>query len=496
MQFLKVFFSLIGLTLLSKILGFLREILLSYYYGVSNTIDAYLVALTIPGVLFSFFSVAISVSFIPVFSKIIDTIEERNNFINNILNIFILVSSVIVILTLIFAEYFVYICAPGFDDQTRELAVKFTRIFVIGVYFSCWISIFSAFLNFFRKFSLVALAGIPFNLSILLSIVVSYYYGVYWLVLGAVFGKLFEIIFLYPHVKRIGYKYRFYINIKDDNAKKIAFLSLPLILSVAANQINIIVDKSIASTLQPGAISAINYSHYLVELVVGIFVLTTVTIFFPDLARFFNEKNKLAMERLSEKSFSIINLFVIPCFIFFIFQSENIISFIYERGSFDKVAVDLTANVFFFFSIGLLGLAYREVLLRIYYAMHNTIIPVTNSIIGVLINIVLALLLSKFYGISGLALATSISAIFTAFLLLINLKKFDINLNYNEIFNSAFKKTISAIISILILMYFIENNLLILNVILYFIFYILCLFLIKDKSIILILDQLKKKVKE
>ncbi|WP_180048473.1 MULTISPECIES: murein biosynthesis integral membrane protein MurJ [unclassified Acinetobacter] len=496
MGFFKIFFSLIGLTLLSKVLGFLREILLSYYYGVSNIIDAYLVALTIPGVLFSFFSVAISVSFIPVFSKVYENTEERNNFVNNILNIFILVSSFIVVLTFIFAEYFVYICAPGFDEETKSLAIKFTRIFVVGVYFSCWISIFSAFLNFFKKFTLVALAGIPFNLTILLSIILSFYYGVYWLILGAVFGKLFEIIFLYPYIRKMNYSYKFYINLKDENARKIAFLSMPLIFSVAVNQINIIVDKSIASTLQVGAISAINYSHYLIELVIGIFVLTTVTIFFPDLAKSFNNKDKDAMKAISEKSFSIINLFVIPCCIFFIFQTKKIISFVYERGGFDTLAVNLTSDAFFFFSIGLLGLAYREILLRIYYAMHNTIVPVFNSIIGVLLNIILALLLSKYYGISGLALATSISAFLTAFLLFLNLRKLNINLNSISILKCSIKKLSAAIFSILFLFFVSETIFLPLNLIIYFLSYIFFLFLLKDRSVLILFNKLKGKMEE
>lgn len=498
MRFLKIFISLIGLTLLSKILGFFRELMLSFYYGTSNITDAYLVALTIPGVLFSFFSIAISVSFIPVFSKISDDIAIRNKFINNIFSILLLISTIIVFITIIFAENFVFICAPGFDQLTKDLAVKFTRIFVLGVYFSCWLAIFCAFLNFFKKFTLVALAGIPFNISILLSIFLSYHYGLTWLILGAIFGKIFEIIYLYPHVKKLNYKFQPIIDFKDKHAKQMFFLALPLMLSVAVNQINIIVDKSIASTLEVGAISAINYSHYLIELIIGIFVLTVTTIFFPDLARSFNNKNFSGIKEITEKSFSIVNLFVIPSFIFFIFQSKNIISFIYERGSFDGRAVELTASAFLFFSIGLIGLSYKEVLSRIYYAMHNTKIPVFNSIIGVVVNIILAIFLSKNMGmgVAGLALATSISAFLTAFLLIISLNKIQITLNYRKIFLCFIKKNISAIFSILCILIFIDYLFLPLILFIYFSLYIFILFLLRDESVFFYINQLCSRIKK
>lgn len=496
MSFLKVFFSLIGLTLVSKILGFLREVFLSYYYGASYITDAYLVALTIPGVLFAFFTTAISVSFIPIFSKISDNIDERNKFVNNLFSSLIVVSSIIVLLTIIFADLLVFLCAPGFDYVTKELAIKFTRIFVVGIYFSCWLAVFSAFLSFFKKFTLVALAGIPFNLSILASIVLSYFYGLNWLILGAVFGKLFEIIFLYPHVKNLNFSFKFMLDVRDENIRRLVFLSMPLMFSVAVNQINIIVDKSIASGLGEGAISAINYSHYLIELIIGIFVLTVTTIFFPDLANFFNKKDFRNIEKTTEKSLKIVNFFVIPSFIFFIFQSSNIISFVYERGHFGSDAVEMTSNAFFFFSVGLFGLAYREVLSRIYYAMHNTKIPVINSIIGVFVNIILALILSRYMGVSGLALATSISAFVTAILLVLYLKKFNIFLNYKNIFKCFFKKIFSAIVAMLFIFKISMLVFLPLFFIIYVIFYLIFLLLLRDETMILSFNQVYGKLKK
>lgn len=491
MNFAKVLFSLMGLTLISKILGFLREIFLSYFYGASSTTDAYLVALTIPGVLFAFFSTAVAIGFVPTFTRVSDDIEERNNFVNNIFSMLLIASTAIVILTICFAEQLVYILAPGFDQETKYLAIKFTQIFVFGVYFSCWLSVFVAFLNFFRKFTIVALAGIPFNLSILLSIVLSYYYSIYWLVAGAVLGKLLEIILLYPVVKKFDYKFKFILDFRDKHVKHLIILSLPLTLSIAVNQINIIVDKSIASTLEVGAISAINYSYYLVQLVVGIFVMSVATIFFPDLARYYNDNDYGLITNTSEKSLKLVNFFVIPSCVYFMIKSFEIITFVYQRGSFDQSSTNITASVFTLFAAGLIGFSYREVLTRIFYAMHNTKIPVTNSILGVIVNIILAYILSGFLGVSGLALATSIAAFVTTALLFFKLKKMEIFLNYKTLLFDFLKAVTASVIAITIsLICKDEGWFLVVNFMLFIFIYLLILLLLKNEIMFLVYNKI------
>lgn len=490
MSFAKILFSVMGLTLISKILGFLREVFLSYFYGASSTTDAYLVALTIPGVLFAFFSTAVTIGFIPTFTRISDDIDKRNEFINNVFSILLVASTIIVVLTIVFAEQLVYILAPGFDAPTKYLAIKFTQLFVFGVYFSCWLSVFIAFLNFFKKFTIVALAGIPFNLSILLSIVLSYYYSIYWLVLGAVLGKLLEIILLYPVVKSLNYKFRFNLNFSDKHVKHLVLLSLPLTLSIAVNQINIIVDKSIASTLEVGAISAINYSHYLVELVVGIFVMSVATIFFPDLARYYHEKKYDQITFTAEKSLKLINFFVVPCFIYFMIKSVEVITFVYERGSFNEDSTVLTSSVFILFSAGLLGFSYREILTRIFYAMHNTKIPVINSVIGVVINIALAFILSKILGVAGLALATSCSAFVTTALLFLKLKKLNIFLDYNNLFFDLSKSLLAAIFASIVIISIKDNGLfLIVNFIIFIFIYCIALLVLKNEIMLIVFNK-------
>lgn len=482
-----------GLSLISKLLGFLREIFLSYFYGASSTTDAYLVALTIPGVLFTFFSTAIAVGFIPTFSSISNDIEQRNEFVNNIFNILLIVSTIIVIGTVLFSEQLVEILAPGFDNYTKTLAIKFTRLFVLGIYFSSWLSIFVAFLNYFKYFRVVALAGIPFNISILISIVLSFYYNIYWLVLGAVFGKLLEIIYLYPYVRKNSYKYKLTLNLKDKNVKYLFLLSLPLTLSISVNQLNIIVDKSIASSLEVGAISAINYSNYLIQLVVGIFVLSVTTIFFPDLAKHFIDRDFKKIEGLMLKSLKLVNILVIPSAFYFFFKSYEIISFVFERGNFNSSSSLLTSSVFVFLSLGLLPFSYREVLIRVFYAMHNTKTPVVNSIIAVIINILLAFQLSKTLGIIGIAIATTIAAFITTLLLFLSLPKLKLKLDFYSFYKDLLKSIVASAISILLIYKIKDTGLfIILNFIIYILFYTATLFILKNEIVLQVYSKINE----
>ncbi len=407
---------------LSKVTGFLREIFLSYFYGVSSIADAYLIALTVPGVIFAFVSTALSVGFVPVYSKILKSNEDPNNFVNNLSNCMFLVSTIMIFLIFVFAPQIIDIIAPGFFGETRDLAIEFTRIFVFGIYFSGLISIYTGYLQVHNSYIVAAFAGIPFNVIVLISIWASYKYDLYWLIIGTLVAKLAEIIYFMPYLRKSGYKYSFYLNTKDESIRNIVALSIPLIFSISVNQINIIVDKSLASKITSGGIAAISYAQHLNQLVIGVFVLSVSTIYFTKFSRLYVENKHTDLRISLIKSGNLIAFFVIPSSIIFIVFSKYIVGIVYGRGSFNASAIDLTAETLIYFSIGMIGFAYREILSRFYYAMHDTKTPVYNAFFCVIINIFLSVVLSKYMGISGLALATSIAAIITSMLLFYNLR--------------------------------------------------------------------------
>ncbi len=438
------------ITILSKILGFFREIFLSYYYGASSVSDAYLVSLTIPGVVFSFLGTALAIGFVPIYTRVIKCGEDVNIFVSNVINVFFAISTIIIILTFVFSDEIVAVFAPGFSAETKSLTVFFTEIFVFGIYASALIFVFTGFLQVNGSFVPATFAGIPFNAVVLLSIYFGYHYGSLYLIAGTLFAKLVEIIYLYPYLKRFGFCYTFYFDIFDRRIKDLFLFSIPLVLGVFVNQINILVDKSIASTLTVGGVSALNYSYHLNQFIIGVFAVSIGTVVFPGFSKLYENKEHDKLGQLLLNALGAVAFLVLPASVFFMVFSREIVEVVYGRGNFTGEAITLTKDALFYFSVGMLGFAYREVLARFFYSMHDSKTPATNAVVGVIFNITLSLLISPFLGVGGLALATSVSSVVTSLLLLTSLrKKFPSKFSYSLIVSPILKIGLISFLSIL-----------------------------------------------
>lgn len=423
MSLKKVTIILMVVTVVSKVLGFFREVMLSYYYGASVVSDAYLVALTIPGVVFAFIGTAIATGFIPIYSKVIESGRDENLFINNLLSISHVISTLLVVVTVFFAEEIVYIFAPGFPKSGIELAVNFTQIFVVGIYASAMIMVFTAYLQIKKSFVAAAFAGVPFNVATLLSIYLSAKFNLYWLIVGAVMAKVIELFFLAPYLKRAGYRFRAVLDFKDRDIRSMVLLSVPLVLGVSVNQINVLVDKSLASSVAIGGVSALNYAYHINQFVIGVFVVSVATVAFPSFSRQFVSGDIDGLRGSFSRTVNAVSILLVPCAAYFVFFADEIVSVVYGRGKFDADAQTMTSAALVAFSLGMLGFGYREILSRVFYSMHDTKTPVINATLGVVINIVLSFALSPIMGVAGLALATSISATVTSALLFYKVRK-------------------------------------------------------------------------
>lgn len=413
------------LTLGSKIVGFFRDLILSYAYGASTISDAYLIAYTIPGVIFAFIGTGIATSYIPMYSYILKNASEKeaNLFTNNITNLLFIFCMIIVFIGFIFTYPLVKIFAAGFDYETMNIAVRFTRISIFGIFLSVIIHVFSAFLNVKNNYHIPVLAGIPFNIAIAVSILLSLKFGLTLLPLGILVALLFQLVFMISSIKKNGFRYELYFSLKDNNIKKIIYLSLPVILGVSVNQINVIVDRTIASTLIVGGISALNYANRLNSFIQGIFVMSIATVMYPLISKMVTDKDIGGLKRTLTKSIFGINIVIVPITVGSVIFSSPLVNLIFGRGAFDEQANILTSSALLFYSIGMLGFGLREILSRVFYSMQDTKTPMINAAIGMIINILLNLILSRLLGISGLALATSVAAIVTTLLLFMNLRK-------------------------------------------------------------------------
>lgn len=504
-QMKKAIVFLMVLTIFSKILGFFRDVTLSYFYGASNVSDAYLISLTIPVVIFSLISTGIATAYIPIYSSIENKYGSirANKFTNNLINILIILTTIIIFIGILYTEQIVRLFASGFRGETLSLAIKFTKIALFGMYATGIMGIFTGLLQLKKRYFIPPLMGIPLNLIIVLSIVLSIYTNVFVLSIGTVLANVVQLIFLIFFVYKAGYRYEFFLNIKDKHIKEMALISIPTILGVSINQINILVDRTIASQITQGGISALEYANRLNGFVQGIIVLTVVNIMYPIISKMVANNNISGLKESVSKAISFINILVIPASMGAMVFAEPIVRFLFGRGAFDEQAVSLTSSALFFFSLGMIGFGLREVLSRAFYAMKDTKTPMMNATLAVIVNIILNIILSRLLGIGGLALATSISALFATFLLLINLQKKigglglkNISITFIKIFIASFIMVmISKVIYNALLLSLNINLTLIITIFVSIMVYLPMIYLLKVEGIDTLINGIFQKIK-
>ncbi len=413
------------LTIISKAIGLLRDIVLSYFYGASSLSDVYLVSLTIPGVIFSFIGLGISTGYIPLYSNILKDGSEREGllFTNKLIHVLLILCTFIIAFSFLFTKQIIWIFASGFDGETLQLAVKFTRFSILGIYFTALSYVFTGFLQLKDNYTIPAMIGFPLNFCIIASIIVSSFTNIMVLAIGSTIALCSELLLLIPFARKKGYQYQFRIDFKDKHIKKMAYIGLPIIIGASVNQINILIDRTLASQIVVGGISALNYASKLNLFIQGIFVLSIVTAIYPTISKMVTESNMEGLKKIVSSAVTAVNLLVLPATVGAMLFAGPVVELLFGRGAFNDQAVLLTTTALFFYSIGMIGYGLREVLSRAFYAMQDTKTPMINAAVGMFMNIVLNIILSRFLGIGGLALATSIAAIFTSALLFISLRK-------------------------------------------------------------------------
>lgn len=413
------------ITVLVKLAGMLREVALSYYYGATSITDAYLISLTIPSTIFAFIGTALATSFIPIYNdiKARESLQNADKFTTHLVSMILILCTIMIIIVYSFPEIILRAFASGFDATTMSQAVLFTKIGIVSIYASALVFVFTSYLQVKESFIPAIFSGLVVSCLVIISTILSSKYGTIYLSIGSSLSIFLQFLCMYPYIKKQGFSFSFRLKINDGNIKKLLFLSIPVIIGVSVNQINVLINKTIASNVSVGGISALTYADKLNMFLQGIFVMSLVTVFYPLISKYVVEKKSNQLKTTLSDVIVSISLFMIPASIGTIFFSKQFVELIYGRGAFSSEAVDLTSSALLFYSIGMLAFGLREVLSRVYYAMHDTKTPMINAGIGMLINIVLNLILSRFLGIGGLALGTSLSAIVTTLLLYGDLRK-------------------------------------------------------------------------
>ena len=443
--------SFVIFTLIAKLLGFFRELLLSYYFGATGISDAYLISQSIPGTIFQFVGTGLTTCFIPVFFQVLNKEGKRkaDYFTNTLIAMVLFFSTAVIFLIWIFTSQVVKVFASGFTGDTLSYAVWFTRIGVLSLYFSTIIYIYNSYLQANKVYGPTAFAAIPNSLCIMASIALGAKLNLWLLPIGSCLAVGVQMMFLVVPVHRTGFRLHLNLNWKDLYVKKFFGLIGPVILGVSVNQVNTLVDRTVASQVAVGGISALTYANSLIMFVQGGLVDPINTVFYPQITEAVSLNDGEGARKAIEKVLNYVLTLLVPITGGFIVFRRLITDALFGRGAFDATASEMSSIALCFYAAGLCFIGIREMLSRFYYAHYNTKIPMRNSAIGVAINIVMNLVLSRLLGIAGLAIATSLSAMVTALMLWaecdIHLKCGMISISLKDLLKTA----IAAIVSIL-----------------------------------------------
>lgn len=439
-------FLLMIINIVSKILGFFREILLSYFYGTGEVATAFQLSSIVPYTILGFVISAFAANFIPMYTSVQNNKGKRaaDLFTSNILNIIFVSSIVVTILGYIFAEQIVYIFAMGYSGSIFSLSVKFTRITFIAMFAQLLNAILKGYLNIKGDFITPSSTGLLYNIIIIIFLCLSYKINPILAPIGITVATILQYVPYIWAIKKTKYKHKFILDFKNKDIKRLLIVAFPIILGLAVNQINQLIDKNLASFISIKGIAVLSYAVKMNEFVWGIIVVSIITSIYPILSKLAIE-SKVKFKIQFAKTLSSIIYLVMPCCVGILIFSKEIVNLIFKRGKFDQTDAILVSGVMFYYALGLLALGIRDVISNAFYALKLTKVPLINSIQMVIINVICSVVLSKFMGLNGLALGTSISSIFGAVLLYLKLEKEIGKIRYKGIINNVIKALISAI---------------------------------------------------
>lgn len=361
---------IITLTLSSKILGFIRETLIAAKFGSGMDTDTFFVAIAATGLISNLISNAISTTFIPILSEI-EAKEGKIgklNHVNNMINILLFVSIILVSITWLISPLLIKITAKDFQGEQFNLAVTLMRIGLPMMIFGGIAGTLSGFLHSEQKFKSSALIGLPSNLVyILYLLLLSHKFGIKGLMVTAVIAVFSQFIIQIPEAKKMGFRYRIIFNPKDEYIKKALYLSTPVLIGVAINDLNVIADRTLASGLVSGSISALNYSNKLNGLILSVFVSAITTVIFPLLSNESSKDNIKGMKKIMNYGVNLVLLITIPATIGLIIFSKPIIEVAFERDAFTSRDTIMTSSALVFYSLGLVAASLRLLITRVYY---------------------------------------------------------------------------------------------------------------------------------
>jgi len=420
-----------GMTMLSRVLGFARDIILAQIFGAGGAFDAFVIAFKIPNFLRRLFGEgAFAQAFVPILSEFRaqESEQRTQEFINRIAGTLGLVVLLIVIVVELVAPLVVLIFAPGFtqDPSRYDLAVHMIRIIFPYLLFITGVSLAGSILNTFSYFAPPAFTPVLLNLALIL---VAWFAAphasvpIVVLAWGVLLGGVIQLSFQLPFLRRIRLLPHLKLGFKDRNVRRVMKLMVPAVFGVSVAQISLLIDNCFASFLPAGSISWLYFSDRLTYLPLGVIGVAIATVVLPNLSRAHSDASQQNFSATLDWALRVVIVMGLPAALGLLTLSGPLLSTLIQHGKFSPFDVIMTRQSLIAYAIGLPGFMLLKVLASGFYSQQNIRTPVRVAVFAMLLNLVLNFILIIPLAHAGLALATSLSALFNAVCLLILLIK-------------------------------------------------------------------------
>ncbi len=419
---------IVGLAfVLSRVLGLGREVILANAFGTGREMDAYVSAFRIPDLLFLVVMAgSFGAAFIPVFGEYLTHGDQERAWrlasaVLTWAGIGIVILSAICFL---FARPLMFIVAPGFDDETADMAVNLMRILLLSPVFLGLAIASKGILEAHHQFTLPAIAPLVYNLAIVIGALFFVDdFGIYAVGWAVIIGALGHFLIQIPGLLRAGIRFRPTLSRQVDGLGEVARLLGPRVIGLAAFQFNFIAVNAFASTSADEHVSAINYAWQLLMLPHGVLALSISTVVFPSLVAMHSRRDNEGFRTMLDQALRPLLFLSVPASIGLFLLREPIVRMVFQSGDFDDSSTRLVSAPLAWFAVGLIGYALTEILTRVFYATRDTRTPVVTGVLTVILNLVLCMLFIDTLGYTGLALALSITTAAEAVILMLFLRE-------------------------------------------------------------------------
>ena len=504
------------LTLISRVLGLLREMTKASLLGTTALSDAFSVAFMLPNLFRRLFAEgSISVAFIPTYKEYLlaGSREKTREFLSSIFTFLTFIVTIVVIAGVLAAPLIIRLIGAEEYNET----VFLTRIMFPFLGFISLAALLQGILNSFHIFAPSGCAPVLLNI---VTILCAYGLSPYTqnparaMAAGILIGGFLSIAIQLPFVLKQGQRFFFFSLVramKNPGTRKVLRLVSPTIIGMAAYQLNDLVSTALAGRAGEGIVSSLQYSLRLQELILGVFAVSIGTVLLPNLAEYAKTSHWEMYNKRLLSAVNIIALITIPLTFFALLEGQNLIRLLFQNRLFDETSVGLTLSAFMFHMPGVFFIALNRVLAPAFYAQSDTKSPTLAGIISFAVNIVLAAALVKQFRGSGIAFALSFASAVNTVFLLIFLKK-NPNITISSALGSAFVyilKLAAVSTAAAVPVFFLSPILsgffagrgriisygvpLVINAFIFIILGLGMLLLIKDKQLVSLIDVLKRR---